>query len=100
MAARQFYKTVITYEVLSEETIPGHVDLEYIAKEAQEGRYVGRFLRTEEIPLSGAGMAVALTAAGSDPGFFMLDDAGNDFDESAANLRRWRLRRERPGAGA
>ena len=85
MEKRLFYKTIVKYEVLSEEPIPGHVDLEYIAKEAQEGRYVGRFLDpgpNGQIPLNGAAMADALREAGSEPSFFELDSEGNDFDEN------------------
>ena len=82
MANRRFYRSIVHFEVLSEEPIPSFVDLAYIATEASEGRYVGRFLRTEEIPLNGAAMAEALSAAGSDPGFFELDAEGNDFDEN------------------
>ena len=46
------YKTTITYTVLSEEPIPGHADLEYIAKEAYDGHYVGTFNETKEVKLS------------------------------------------------
>ena len=69
-------KTILRFEVLSEEEIPPHVDLEYIARETTEGRYVGRFLESEESELTGKEMANALYAAGSNPGFFMLDDNG------------------------
>ena len=82
---RLFYKTIIRYEVLSEEPIPGHADLEYIAKEANEGRYVGRFLPggpNDHVLMNGASMAEALYEAGSEPGFFLLDDEGNDYDEN------------------
>ncbi len=78
---RRFYRSTVHFEVLSEEPIPSFVDLAFIAREATEGRYVGRFLRTEELPLNGAAMAEALVAAGSEPSFFELDADGNDFDE-------------------
>ena len=82
---RLFYKTIIKYEVLSEEPIPGHVDLSYIGREAEEGRYVGRFLpagANDQILMNGASMAECLRIAGSEPGFFELDDEGNDYDEN------------------
>lgn len=82
MTERKLLRTKITYEVLSEEPIPGHADLEYIAREAMEGRYVGRFTSTEETVLTGKQMADTLYEFGSDPGFFMLDDDGKD-DEDA-----------------
>jgi hypothetical protein len=67
------YKTTITYEVLSEEPIPGHADLEYIAKEAFEGRYVGRFGPTKEEAVTPAEMRQLLYDFGSEPSFFLLD---------------------------
>ena len=80
---RLFYKTVIRYEVLSEEPIPGDATMGEVAREAYEGRYVGRFLPpgpNDQILMNGASMADALYEAGSEPGFFLLNDAGEDFD--------------------
>jgi hypothetical protein len=82
---RLFYKTVIRYEVLSEEPIPADYSLNDIYSEAYEGRYVGRFLPSganDHILMNGAAMAEALCEAGSDPGFFCLDALGFDFDEN------------------
>lgn len=77
----KFYKTKVVFEVLSNEPIPGHADLEFIARESYDGRYVGRFGETTEQRLSGKAMADALYEFGSDPGFFSLDDNGNLSEE-------------------
>jgi len=79
-----FYKTIVKFEVLSEEPIPSDYTLGDIHAEAENGRFVGRFLEqgpNDHILLNGAAMAEALVKAGSEPGFFMLDDEGNDVDD-------------------
>ena len=80
---RRFYRSIVHYEVLSEEPIPVHSDLAFIGHEVESGQYVGCFLDTEEFPLNSAAMAKALFVAGSEPSFFELDAEGNDFDEDA-----------------
>jgi hypothetical protein len=75
---RRFYKTTVTFTVLSEEPIPPHADLQYIAVECNEGQYVGNFSANDEQLLNGGAMADALYEAGSEPGFFELDDSGQD----------------------
>jgi hypothetical protein len=82
---RLFCKTIVHFEVLSEEPIPGHYGLEELAYEATEGRYVGRFLESgpnDHVLMNGASMAEALCEAGSEPSFFSLDSEGNDYDEN------------------
>ena len=69
---RKFYKTTVIYEVLSEEPIPGQVDLAYIAHECDEGEYVGRFLETKEQVMNAKEIAKELYSFGSEPGFFNL----------------------------
>jgi hypothetical protein len=71
-----FYKTIVKFEVLSEEPIPADYTLGDIHREAEVGHFVGRYLDNEESLLNGAAMADALHEAGSEPGFFSLDDAG------------------------
>lgn len=74
----RYYKTTITFTVLSEEPIPPHADLQYIAVESMEGRYVGNFSAVEEAQLDGPAMAAALYEAGSEPSFFSLNDEGSE----------------------
>jgi len=77
---RKFYKTVIRFEVLSEEPVE-QVDLETLHYEVTEGRWSGRFLDTTEEILDGPQMAKALQEQSSDPEFFNLDSDGNDVEE-------------------
>ena len=80
MNKRTFYKTIIEFEILSEEPI-GEVDLEQIHYETIEGRWSGRFLETSEKKLNGKQAARALIKQGSDPEFFGLDEDGNNVEE-------------------
>jgi hypothetical protein len=75
---RRFYKTTVTFTVLSEEPIPPHADLQSIAVECNEGQYVGNFFACDQQLLNGGAMADELYEAGSEPGFFSLDDSGQD----------------------
>jgi hypothetical protein len=77
---RKFYKTVVSYEILSEEPI-GEVSLEDIAYECENGHWSGVFGDTVITELTGKEMAEAARKQGTDPEFFMLDDDGNTIDE-------------------
>lgn len=81
---RGYYKTIVKFEVLSEEPIPSDYSLGDIHREAEVGHFVGRYLDNELYTLNGAAMADALHAAGSEPGFFSLDDAGDSTEEEEA----------------
>ena len=72
------YKTTIHIVILSEDPIPDHYTLGEIERESMEGSYVADFStpNTEE-KLTDNQMANALVKAGSEPGFFMLDEDGN-----------------------
>lgn len=77
----KFRRTRISFDVLSEEPIHPHLDIEYIVRECDTGDYVmGTVERTDE-PLTPQEMVRALRDAGSEPGFFMLDDAGNPTED-------------------
>jgi len=78
MTKRKFYKTTIKAEVLSEEPIPDTMSLEDIARESIEGDYSFIYDRKKEQLLNGNEVAKALRKQSSDPGFFRLDDDGND----------------------
>ena len=77
MTKRKFYKTRFTYEVLSEEPL-GEVTLESLAEMCDSGSCVGRWWDSKEKKLDGKEAADALCDFGGEPGFFMLDDDGND----------------------
>ena len=80
---RKFYRTVIQVEVLSEE--PYHCgNLKRIDQDISDGDCSGRLsevVRNEVV--DGPAMAKLLQAQGSDPGFFRLDDEGNDTDDES-----------------
>lgn len=79
----EFYKTTFTFTVLSEEPIAydSAPDLEWILTECDLGDYVLADENYKEKRLTGKQMANALIAAGSEPGFFRLDENGNEIEE-------------------
>ena len=79
--SQKFYKTIFTFEVLSEKRLPGDLDLVDINQMTYDGNCVGRFGETRVIRLSGKEAADALYEFGSEPGFFQLDDDGNEEEE-------------------
>lgn len=79
MSKRKFYKTIIQYEILSEEPIEC-VSLSDIDYETTEGRWSGRFLETKQKTLNGLETAKALEEQGSDPEFFNLNVIGEDVE--------------------
>ncbi len=76
--ARDFYKTTITVEVLSERPLTHTMTLENIAYEMLEGEFVGQYEKTGEILCNGGAMAEELVKFGSCPGFFRLNRDGSD----------------------
>ena len=80
---RKFYRTVVRFEVLTEDDPMPSISLEDLAYETTEGHYSGRFLDNfpDNEELDGPTAAKALIAQGSDPEFFMLDEDGNDLEE-------------------
>ena len=78
---RKFYRSILTTEVLSEDTpIMSGTPLEDIAYAITEGDCSGRTTvkSTEVTPQQ---MAKFLIGQGSDPEFFMLDESGNEIEE-------------------
>lgn len=68
------YRTKITLVVLSEEPIPGAMEAETVLIECDRGDYVLASDDREQESLNEEKMAAALTAAGSDPSFFMIGE--------------------------
>jgi hypothetical protein len=80
MSDRTFYRTVVTVEVLSED--PLNFDtLEDLHHAITTGDCSGRYETTKTETLNGKDTAAGLIAQGSDPGFFQLDEEGNDCDD-------------------
>jgi hypothetical protein len=80
---RKFSRRVFKFEVLSEEPLDGDFTLADLDAMTGTGDCVGQFLDDDgNETLDGAQMANALSAAGSEPGFFQLDDNGDDIDQN------------------
>lgn len=73
----KFYKTTYVIEVLSEEQIPYYLSLAELDHEMNAGSYVGRVKDVNTSAVNSKTMAELLSEFGSEPGFFMLDDKGN-----------------------
>jgi hypothetical protein len=78
---RKFYRTVYTLEVLSEEPVPDITSLDDLHYQTQFGEYSGITHRESSEEVNGKTMADLLMKQGSEPGFFKLDEQGNDTDE-------------------
>jgi len=78
MTARKFYKTIISIEVLSETPIPDGMNLGTVIQEGQTGEYSMRVLDYKKTKLNGKQAAIALSAHGSSPEFFLLTEKGED----------------------
>lgn len=77
MKKKVIYKTIIRYEILSEEPIPDVISLDEIANETENGSWSGRFLScTVNEELVGKRAVSAVKRQGSDPSFFFMDDRG------------------------
>lgn len=79
----KFYRTTFTIKVLSEEPLADCLSLSQIDCITNEGDCVGYDLTSTEEELAPADMAKALIEAGSEPGFFQLDDCTCDAGSSA-----------------
>lgn len=76
-----FYKTTFTYTVLSDSPLEGDMSLASIAEACDTGDCVGKFDGDWNVEtLTGQQAADALYEAGSEPGFFQLDDDGNPLE--------------------
>lgn len=89
MSTRKFFKTTYQVTVLAEEANPGtwHLcedepDLEALARMCVVGDCVGTMECVNQEVMDGKQAAKELRKAGSEPGFFMLDDEGHDTEEA------------------
>ena len=80
MTTRTFHKYTITYQVLTEEPIPDDAGMQEIVGECEEGGDVGWIITVDHADINGAEAAKELTEVKSEPGFFQLDEEGNDID--------------------
>ena len=80
MTERKFYRTVVEIEILSEEPYSNE-NLSQIAYDITEGDCSGAYGVVNSETVDGKTMAEMLLNQGSDPGFFMLDEEGNDTED-------------------
>lgn len=78
MTTRKFYKTKITFEVLSEDPIDDKWEMQDIVAECIDGGFSGATVGNKQTILNGKQMAKALEKQGSSPEFFQIDEKGND----------------------
>ena len=70
-----FYKTVFTFEVLSEGKLPDEMTLEDLAYATMQGHCSGLFAPTEILgPLTKETLIKECHRHNTDPGFFLEDD--------------------------
>jgi hypothetical protein len=79
MSKRKFYKTVLKVVVLSEEPFEWD-SLEGVATAITDGGCSGDVKEVGSVLMSGREAAKALMDQGSDPGFFRLDEDGEDVE--------------------
>ena len=79
---RNFFVTTITVKVLSENyPVITDVDLHDLARQVDEGDWVLHSQEGSQEQVTPQKMAELLGDAGSEPGFFRLDDDGNDTED-------------------
>jgi hypothetical protein len=82
MAKKVLYRSVIQYEVLSEEPIPDGMDLEEIIAECYDGEYSGKSeIIVSNKPIVGKRAVKFVEKQGSDVEFFNMDANGNELEE-------------------
>lgn len=80
MSTRKFYRTTFKVVVLSEDRSTENLGLLAISQATDDGDCVGDLSVDTIEELTGPDAATALHELGSEPGFFMLDNDGNDVD--------------------
>lgn len=86
VSKRKFYRTIIQFEILSEDPIPPKMQINSIYDEAvgEGGSYVMGDESRYESQMDGCLAASRLARFGSDSGFFMLTEEGEDDEEYQA----------------
>lgn len=85
MTKRQFYRTTVEVEILSERPLDGSYSLDEINYMITEGDCSGRMEVTRRDIIDGRTCASMLINQGSDPGFFSIDEEGNESEEDGTS---------------
>ncbi len=80
-STRKFFKTVLTVEVLSDESPLEWDSLADVSYAITDGDCSGKITNEAVTKLSGPEAAKALQDQGSEPEFFRLDEDGNDLED-------------------
>jgi hypothetical protein len=75
----KYYQTTFTVVVLSQEPL-GDPTLSQLEEATMDGDCVMQSIESKETKLTSKQVVKALYDAGSEPGFFGLDDKGNEID--------------------
>lgn len=78
---RKFYKTKISFDILSESPIPDDFTVDDICYQAINGEYSMGSIIVKETILDGKQAAKALLKQGSDPSFFQLTPDGKESNQ-------------------
>jgi len=77
---RKFYKMTLKVTILSESPFTGHENLKDLAEGMTDGNNVGTYEAIKNKEISSVQAVKELQALGSEPGFFMLSEDGQDSD--------------------
>jgi len=80
VSSRRFYRSRFWVEILSEEPLPD-VSLRTLMDDCENGPYSGDSGHSKTEEIDGPKAARLLLKQGSDPGFFMLTNKGEDTEE-------------------
>jgi hypothetical protein len=93
MAKKTIYRSVIKFEILSDEPIPDEMTLGELHDECDFGSYSGiHGYISQNKPIKGIKAVHLIKAQGSDPEFFGMDENGNDLDDSEGMLNNFELK--------
>lgn len=83
MKKKKLYKTVIRFEIISDEPIAKNQSLSSIDEMTDTGHCLGRFLQSETFneKVTGQDAVKAVKDMGSDTDFFQMDEKGNELEE-------------------
>ena len=86
MKKKVLYRTVVQFEILSEEPIPEGMDMEEIMAECEDGAYSGKTtVIAENKPVVGKRAVNMVVNQGSDPEFFQMDSRGYEISDEDEN---------------
>lgn len=78
---KKIYKSVFTFEVLSDEPIPDNMYFNNVVDETYNGEFSGQVINCKmNVLVKGKRAVKVIRGQGSDPEFFGMDDNGNEIE--------------------